>query len=446
MKFIFNNINIYYSNVLLKFQGLQIYKMNVNNAEIILRLKNQLEKLYIDFDEFNNFLIKNNAILGGSFLLQIISNNFFEDKDEFDIDIFVLKDYDEIIKHGFSNIIRNSFIKKLFKEFNKTNIENFHDFKLYYNDCFYHETENIIIDNKYKNISKCVKDTLIYDYINSYSDLNNYAKIKQIVNFKTSKELIKQYQLIFFDNNLTHEHIMSNIDFEFCSNYWNGRELYIKNYESIIKRQCILKIDNTHIYRRNMMRIFKYYKRDYTITINLNGETYDMILLDTDDFINLKVHKMNDTNSNNVILSCSEKIIYSKNNIHFEKLIQQVEKYIFNLSNNIEKIIIYQHNHSVKLSKLPVALKELHLFCWMDNMCGKYNPKNKHDFNDEMIYGNLSYSQKREKIEELKKKTKKFFHIEEHNIQKILTIKKKIMTHLKIPFDCKLYLNKELLN
>ena len=53
---------------------------------VIQRLKRQLELCGVNFKDFCNLLIENNACLSGSFLLQVIQNKYYHDVNS-DIDI-----------------------------------------------------------------------------------------------------------------------------------------------------------------------------------------------------------------------------------------------------------------------------------------------------------------------------------------------------------------------
>jgi len=194
--------------------------MMTNEEELVIldRLKNTLQKSNINYEEFCNLLINNNAFISGSFLLQIIQNKFFNDND-YDIDIYTIGKKNKILETNIKNIIEKQISENLLKE----------NFLGFYIPIIQYRKKTIY--NKYKNISNCVLNELYFNNTNTNTNSHYYCdieNIRKIIDFETLGTIIKTYQLIYFkeDKYNTYKEIVDNFDFDFCANYFDGKNIY----------------------------------------------------------------------------------------------------------------------------------------------------------------------------------------------------------------------------
>ena len=262
--------------------------------DIIKRLKEEFNKHDIEFEEFCNLLITNNAFLSGSFLLQVIQNRFFDDFKS-DIDIYTFGNTNISLENNIQKLINDAIVKK----FNKN--------KIYSTEYSYvatsdmNNSENIfyiekINNNTNKLESKYKYDILNYEVniINKYNGINkcngvglfiaDYRDtwINHIVDFEARYNIISKYQLIYYDElkYLNPKDIVANFDFVFCANYFDGKNVFIQNYDSIKSSSCILNLKQPRIYKNENRRIIKYMKRGYMIKANYNNDNYEILYID----------------------------------------------------------------------------------------------------------------------------------------------------------------------
>ena len=82
------------------------------NKEIVERLSQKFIDFNIDFDEFNKMLLKHNAFISGSFLLQVIQNEFYPAKS-YDIDIYTFGEKNKELELEIMKLIKKSIFKKI---------------------------------------------------------------------------------------------------------------------------------------------------------------------------------------------------------------------------------------------------------------------------------------------------------------------------------------------
>jgi hypothetical protein len=408
---------------------------------VIYRLKKRFEELDIDFDKFNDILKSHNAFISGSFLLQIIKNDFYQNCS-YDLDIYTFGTKNNILEKDIFNLIKGSIVNKINNNHvnvikqritsNDNNNDNDNDNdindnnkedviknivfiksdllknwsklyqKLYLPKTgeaqikFYQRNSDNKIFNNYKNINECKTYSI---GIRTDYDFN---KINAIVNFGLKSEILNKYQLIYYDdtNYKTPLDIINNFDFDFCANYWNGVELYIKNYDNILQNKCILNINKPRIFNYQNKRIVKYIKRGFNIKINYNDNLYDVI------YINEKINgEFNE--SINLMIICEDRFV-------------DIYTAITNLPTSLEKLIIYTYGHNNIIDNLPSSLLELRLYIWKIFNGGHENYINTQQIDQKYI-------------DQLEKEHNNIINIAHDNI-------------LKLPFDCKVYINDELLN
>lgn len=376
--------------------------------EIIERIRSKFIEFDVDFDQFNNLLQKYNAFISGSFLLQVIQNEFYFGSD---IDIFTFGEKNINFENEINDIIKKSFLQKILKK--NINIikepiktrgaidENIIDLyqsmiksgpsmidldelneypnnnkivnknadidKIDFNRPISLNTKLIKgwkpdntdfvnmgfkciscyekIESKYKSINRCSETLLtIFDNDKKY----NCHKINEIVEFVLSDNIISKYQIIYYDETIkTPEDILEGFDFEFCANYWDGKKLFIKNLNSINSKSGILNLNKPRIYKNQNKRIVKYIDRNFKININYNGDIYEVICLDN---MNLKKTKISDTTSNLVLILRDSYL--------------SIKPILDNLPFGLEKLIIYTHNNEEIIDNLPITLQELRLYLW----------------------------------------------------------------------------------
>lgn len=452
--------------------------------EIIERLKQKFSDCGIDFEKFSNLLIVNNAFLSGSFLLQIIQNRFFDDIDS-DIDIYTYGNKNKNLEKGIRKLINNAILEKInvddktkldrlkiancdpfngYTKYKRINFINeksdekttkkdstlsddelsddsYVEYELSDDELFTwrtacspvstpnepellekkdsddKETKNIEIGelkqevkiiNGYKGIVRCERREFL-------ARLYDYTKITEIVDFKIAQNLLCKYQLIYLDKELfkTPHDIIDKFDFDFCANYFDGKNIFIKNYNSINTASCILNLSQPRIYKNQNKRIIKYMKRGYNINVRFNNEDYTILYLHTEKTLNISSDDFNiSPDVKNLIILCE--------NSHIN--INQVMR---NLPQELERIIIYTYPYTSLIDNLPFTIKELRLYIWshhsgIENLAGSTNPTfydaEQHKYNQE--------------------------YCKQHKLQ----IKKAIGNIKKTPFDCKIYINDELVN
>ena len=336
---------------------------SVINKEIVERLHQKFIDFDIDFDEFNKMLLKHNAFISGSFLLQIIQKEFYPAKS-YDIDIYTFGEKNKELETEIMKLIKKSILKKIIK--NKIDIvrknryfEYFESkqFKLnkneYKKDCEndinlqkltiddnsiekldYNATQFMIDTTIFKNWSNShekynlpVKDFVLLDtykgnneikIINKFKSINScnknrigihedydFDKINEIVDFELTNDIMSKYQLIYYSNE-TKKYpldIIKDFDFDICANYWNGEELYVSNYDAIKTKSIVLNLSKPRIYRNQKRRIVKYLKRNFDIKIKYNDDIYDILYLEYDLENNkIKEYKTLDNDTKNLVI------------------------------------------------------------------------------------------------------------------------------------------------
>jgi hypothetical protein len=370
--------------------------------EIIERLKQKFTDFDIDFDKFCELLILNNAFLSGSFLLQAIQNRFFEG-EEYDVDIFTFGteniSFEKDIQALITNAIRKKeFVKKILKdeEFTKEN----------FRPC----ADKVTIINKYKGINKCLNNSLEI----KPKDFYGFDKITNVVDFESTKKMLCKHQLIYYDDKIYKipEDIVDNFDFDFCANYFNGTNIYIKNHDSIKSASCTLKLKQHRIYNNENRRIVKYINRGYHINVKFSDDIYEIVYLDLDKDGKLKPVLKNAPDTKNLIIICRNNII-------------SIDDYLNNLSSDLKKIVIYTYPSETIINNLPSSVQELRLYIWkVGTGCPKQDTSS------------MTRAERKE-----------YYRINDTEIPEMLiekyeiSVKNAIKNIKKVPFDCKIFIN-----
>jgi hypothetical protein len=351
--------------------------MSITQEELVLKLKNRFEDLDVDFEEFSKILIKNNAFISGSFLLQVLQNKYYKDSD---IDIFTIGKQSDLFEMEISNFLTNVITNKIKKNKLKVIKENTDIRKIFkeesdkkevryietknlkdWTTCNYinQTTENTEVKIEFCNINNPVKIINHYKNINNVSKHNisvltdyTFDKINAIVNFE-SNDVLSKYQLIYYDETKynTPLDIINCFDLDCCKNYFDGKIFYIDNYDSIFS-SCILNLTKPRIYKNVFKRIIKYNERGFNIKAKCNGDIYDIIFLNNSiNNPNIIQSKEFNKDMTHLILGC--------NNACFE-----ITKILQNLPINLEKLIIYTYNIHNIIDNLPCGLQELRLYIW----------------------------------------------------------------------------------
>lgn len=455
--------------------------------EIIERLKKKFMDFDINFEEFNDLLQTHNAFITGSFMLQVIQNEFYP-AQSYDIDIFTFGEKNKELEIQLNNIISKSILHKIIKkkinvveknrmfkrltsleyrqifsltglnELNKyllsdnkkdkefkflnpdklinskittedSNIEKIDynhpinlDISLINNWINEHEkygltkkdsvnikidsgTHSVEIVEKYKSINICNKTiTSIHeDYISD--------KINEIVDFTITNDIMSKYQLVYYDNNTlkTPEDILVGFDLIFCANYWDGKKLFVKDYNSIKTKSCVLNLTKPRIYRNKNKRLIKYIKRNFDIKIKYNQNIYDVLYLHYDK--NKLIQSRNlDDNINNLVIICND-CTFSINTV------------LDNLPINLERLIIYTYNNKNIIDNLPTSVQELRLYLWKEGDGNEVGQSILHKKRDEFLP---------HQIMEIEKRQKKIINLAIKGLK-------------KIPFGCQVYINDEII-
>ena len=359
---------------------------------IIERLKQKFIEFDIDFDDFCNLLIDNNAFLSGSFLLQVIQNRFFTG-EEYDIDIFTFGEKNKTFEINIKNLLKNAICKKHILINHKNKITHISD-----GEFLDSVDSQVTIFDRYKQINRCIKNKIhlnIEDYESN--------KIKNIVDFECFLKTLHKHQLIYYDDK-THkipEDIIAKFDFDFCANYFDGKKIFVKNYDSINSSSCTLNLKRQRIYNNENNRIIKYKKRGYNINAKFGDDIYEISYLTTDKDNKLKIMSNDLSSAQNLIIICANCNI-------------DITNYLNNLSADLEKIIIYSHPAKSTIENLPSSVKELRLYIWKSGT------------------GTIG-----DTIIKDKRRLKRIN--EEHKI----VIENAICNIKKVPFDCEIFINDE---
>lgn len=192
-----------------------------------LDLIRKLEQ-FVDVPKFMRFLIKHEASITGSFILQIISGNFYEDSD---IDIYVKNITQEVMN----------------------------DFRLVTND------EGYLLTQKY------VHENNVYNKIVSkLAEFRCKGKKFQLIEPSTEYNTISDY--------------VNTFDLDICQNYFDGSKFYIKNLSNIKQKKAIYDAtyfkyrssdkDNDKrsdkVFIKFVERVCKYSARGYDIQFSIN--------------------------------------------------------------------------------------------------------------------------------------------------------------------------------
>jgi hypothetical protein len=342
--------------------------MEYDEIEIIERLKNRLQIIGINYEEFCDFLVENQVFLSGSFLLQVIGNNYFN--DEYDIDIFTFGKNNLKIENNMKNFLNKAMLKdyKIIKDMligmnvifpescmininePKTELEKFiSSILLYYVESDVNYGYNVveIYHESYKKNPITTSDSYIfYEY--------TLEKIKSIVEISNDSKKNIKFKIIHYKDTQYEgvEKEVNYFDFDFCVNYFDGKKLYIKNYQSIISKSCVIKCDSLRITENLNVRIQKYCRRGFTFNVNHNQDNYEVVYLDYmnnlmyEDEKNIK--KL--TDATNLITFCSE-------------YITNITNYLDNLpSDKLKKIIIYNYPIKTIINNLPCSVQELRVY------------------------------------------------------------------------------------
>jgi hypothetical protein len=259
------------------------------------------------------------------------------------------------------------------------------------------------INNGYKGLEK-VSVGLVIECAQPVSGRKfDYSSINSMVNFycKNKPQICMKYQLIYYDENKfsTPKDVVDNFDFDFCSSYFDGKNIYIKNYASIINKKCIVELQRPRIYKNLCHRIIKYLHRGYEISANLNGKIYKTIFINSNDYLQNK----NLEHIDNLIIICSRKC-------------SDITNFMNNLTTGIKRIIIYTYPVNTIINNLPPTVKTLRLYIWKEET-GMENYIDPNPETDEEYFTKINMTNHRKNI---------FSAIEK--IQ-------------KIPFGCQIFIN-----
>jgi hypothetical protein len=192
-----------------------------------------------------------------------------------------------------------------------------------------------------------------------YTDLKKQEymlnpNINFVVDINSSNKLIATHQLIYFSERFTPQEIVDNFDMDFCSNYFDGRNVYIKNYSSIVNSTCIMTLEMYNS-RKVTDRIDKYINRGYSIKINFEGVIYD--LLHNGQNIN-----QNSTNfALNIIHIDPTLPTHRRKTYDFFSVINQLPAETENILLT-DCSITYFNQISKKINNLPTMLKKLYVY------------------------------------------------------------------------------------
>lgn len=84
--------------------------MSLTQKELISKLKSRFNELGVNFNNLRKILIKHNAFISGSFLLQILQNKNYKKSD---IDIYVLGKRNVILEKNIHNLLIDSIVTKI---------------------------------------------------------------------------------------------------------------------------------------------------------------------------------------------------------------------------------------------------------------------------------------------------------------------------------------------
>jgi hypothetical protein len=407
--------------------------MNYDEIEIINRLKKCLNQFNIDFEDLSKLLIENNAFISGSFLLQVIQKHFFV--EEFDIDIYTFGAKNKVLEDGIKKLMNYAALGNLYYiedqcrlmygggkiyknmeesieciyEEHKKNKKMVLETDMYQDDKFsvHHTTFKKTLFNKYKQINNCVQNKIKLAGEYTDYDINNYTdKINRIVDFENTENYFSKHQVIYYDDTeyKKPEDIVNNFDFSFCANFFDGKKIYIKDYQSIISKSCTLNLKQHRIYKNQNNRIVKYINRGYHINAKYKEDIYDIVCYSPNNDKKLEIQCKVLTIAQNLIINCNP-----NKNIAITNILN-------NLPVNLKKIVIYSYSEETIIDNLPSLVEELRLYIW------------------KMGEGIEVYSND--------KPTEKTIPYEKIFRKKIQTAIKNIK---KIPLGCKLFINDELL-
>lgn len=402
---------------------------NLKQNNYISQLKCGFEKYNINFEKLSNFLITNNAIISGSFILQILQNEYYPDSD---IDIYTWSEKSKKIEEELYEIIHNSSLKVLCNikdsNYSKNVLVKQKDIFSYTCNCDDCENKDICVpcvinngDNRdYQHvIYRRDINKLNYNGIETVikSEIKFYESdfIKEIVDFTTFKNC-KKYQLIYCDKEIYPNFItmIDNFDFDFCANYFDGKKLYVKDWQSIKKKTSVRKFDRYRIYQNELKRIIKYKNRGFNIDIQIFGQLYTLVYVLTNTEYNLPQVE-------NLILYVDVK----------ESGIDDYTETFLNIPNTVKKLIVYNYPRKTLIDNLPM-LCEFRIFDWSQ-------------------YHSIDLLQKKlcEATQKNQQLTIKSILSDIKDINKWLEKNKKYLISLlkknikKFPVGCKLYLNDE---
>jgi hypothetical protein len=394
---------------------------NVKSEEYYIGLiKRKLTDCNIDYDKFCEFLITHNAFLSGSFLLQIIQNEFYPENKS-DIDIYTFSEKSEELEKELHNIIYKSIyntleqIQEQHPELKVNTPKNFSSRKHDYICEFLIDTKDSKAVNRsvlYKKEQKEMKYNGIDSVIQSEFKFYKSDFINEIVDFNIDNG--KKFQLIYCDNIRTIESIINDFDMDFCANYFDGKKLYVKNWDSIINRRTVRKFDNYRIYRSELERIPKYMNRGFDIKICFAEDIYTVAV----------VNKQSQDPLPEV-----ENLVMIMNIDKTQANCDDFTEIFLNVPQTVKKLIVYSYPRNTLIDNLPVCLTEFRIFDWYTYLGSGALEKNLKQAIDE-------------------RKVKKIKAYQDEKKKRIEDGRKYIMSCLnkqikKIPFGCSVYLNDE---
>lgn len=242
------------------FSYIGLYKINLECDSILKPpdfkrlIKSKLSKLGLNADSFISGLIKHKIVISGSFILQCLYGEEYEDSD---IDLYMMGEKYE------DNLCR---IHDQYPDYKKCN------------GCEYTHFN----DYKYEIWADLNPDKLKYEmleYKDSYDELPIASRMYKISNAKINHIIVSPYVA-----NTVEEFIDKYFDLNFCKVMFDGESLTIKNFDDVYNKMTHVNYQLDKYLRRAFWpediqsdeqlkslidkRIQKYRNRGFTITVD----------------------------------------------------------------------------------------------------------------------------------------------------------------------------------
>jgi len=288
-------------------------------------LEDVLNGLGLVYKDFADILIKHDAIMSGSFILQVIQNKFYSNTD---IDIYVFgNEINEELQSDIAVLFNNAVLKhNLAPNISKKGST----FKNY-------------IINKTSEVANI-------DNSDWYGHITPLKYVNEIGGLNTDVEKI---QICYIDPDYCKDYstfLIEHYDFDFCANYWDGKEIWVKDLESIKTMSCVYPVQNLKLKCREISRLCKYLDRGFDIKIKLNDQHFKVM---TDmDVVEYK---------EDIEIPDCENLILIYRFVNYDNGI-----YSFNLDNlplQLKNLVIYSNSYRLKMSSnLPFGLEKIHIY------------------------------------------------------------------------------------